>query len=465
MSDTHARRRYAVLAALGLTCLLPAAVVGVEFVDARLDGTLRGEIASQADLPAAEREPIVPPADGVTVVTTQKFRRNALVAFAPDGRLLYHGDSLDRYHDVDPVPGTTRTVEFVGAEYEGDTTHLLVRRVNLSTGAVSERYRHAVPRTDRPHRWHDVDRLGPHRLLVADIARDAAFVVNTTTGRRSFEWSAQSRYGLDSGGPFPHDWTHINDVEVLPDGRYMLSLRNQDSVVFVEPDAGAGADAGGAAAAVATNATGADAGSDAAWTLGTDDAHAVLNEQHNPDYLPAAAGGPAVVVADSQNDRLVEYRRANGSWRRTWVWRDGATRWPRDADRLPNGHTLVGDTNGGRVLELDRRGEVVWSVDGLPSYDVERLGTGDESTGGPAAGAPGGPRPVSAANVTVERSAVRRFVDLVVPARLWNTVGFVAPLWLSPAGRLAALTGLVSAAVALSAAVSSVGRRYWRRRV
>ena len=77
----------------------------------------------------------------------------------------------------------------------------------------------AVPRTDRPHRWHDVDRVGPNRLAVADIGRDSVFVVDTRTGERTYEWSAQSAYDLDSGGPFPRDWTHLNDVEHLPDGR------------------------------------------------------------------------------------------------------------------------------------------------------------------------------------------------------------------------------------------------------
>ncbi|MFW5919659.1 MAG: arylsulfotransferase (asst), partial [Halanaeroarchaeum sp.] len=48
-------------------------------------------------------------------------------------------------------------------------------------------------------------------------------------------------------------------------------------------------------------------------------------------------------------------------------------RWPRDADRLPNGHTMVVDSNGGRVLELDRNNDVVWSVAIKGAYDVERF--------------------------------------------------------------------------------------------
>ena len=37
--------------------------------------------------------------------------------------------------------------------------------------------------------------------------------------------------------------------------------------------------------------------------------------------------------------------------------------WPFTAIRLANGHTLVGCTNGNRVIEFDKFGEIVWKVD------------------------------------------------------------------------------------------------------
>jgi hypothetical protein len=118
------------------------------------------------------------------------------------------------------------------------------------------------------------------------------------------------------------------------------------------------------------------------WSLGSDDRRSVLFEQHNPDYIPADRGGPAVLVADSENGRVVEYERTGGTWNRTWGWTDARLQWPRDADRLPSGNTLVVDSHGDRVLEVRPDGQVVWSVTvGMP-YDAERLGTGDESAGG-----------------------------------------------------------------------------------
>jgi hypothetical protein len=429
-------------AAVVVLCLVAVAttgIVAVEFLDSELHPSVGAAAADQAELPYDDREPIAPPADGTTVVTTQKFRHNFIVAFDPAGRVLYFDDSLDRYHDVDPVPNGTHTVEFVGAEYDGDTTHELVRRVNLTTGETETVYRHAVPRTDRPHRWHDVDRVDADTLAVADIARDSMFVVDTDTRERPYEWSAQAAYDLDSGGAFPRDWTHINDVEHLPDGRYMVSLRNQDSIAFIEP--GSGVDPG--------------------WTLGADDEYAILNEQHNPDYIPAG-DRPAVLVADSQNDRIVEYRRADGSWTRTWIWTDDAMSWPRDADRLPNGHTLVGDTNSGRVVEVDTEGDVIWAVDGLGVYDVERLGT-DESSDPAPADRLGLETQSSAQSAVDTRTGVGpdRFLDLL-PSVVRNSIGFVAPLWLSGTGQVAVIVAVGSG---LLSVLLVGGYRLYRYRV
>ncbi|MFC7197309.1 hypothetical protein ACFQL4_26140 [Halosimplex aquaticum] len=133
-----------------------------------------------------------------------------------------------------------------------------------------------------------------------------------------------------------------------------------DRVVFVEPGEGVQSD----------------------WTLGEENNYSILYEQHNPDYIPASRGGPAITVADSENSRVLEYQRQNGSWTRSWGWHDSRLQWPRDADRLPSGNTLVSDTHGDRVAEVAPNGTVVWSVTvGMP-YEAERLGTGDESAGG-----------------------------------------------------------------------------------
>jgi hypothetical protein len=319
----------------------------------------------------------------VTVVATQGFyvsdEQAELVAFSEAGEVLYYDDGYRVYFDVDPVPGTQSTVEYVASRHLDGAdcatvrtdrcTYNVVRRANLTTGVDREVYGEVTPQIVSG-RWHDVDRVNETHLAIADIVRDSVRIVDTRTNETTWEWHANRTFDRSEGGQ-PGDWTHLNDVEVLADGRIMASPRNMDQVVFIEPGEG-----------VEEN-----------WTLGAEDDYSILYEQHNPDYIPPSEGGPAVVVADSENSRVLEYQRVDpetgdpttgpdGEWRRTWGWRDSRVQWPRDADRLPSTNTLVTDTHGDRVAEVAPNGTVVWSVTvGMP-YEAERLGTGGESTGG-----------------------------------------------------------------------------------
>ncbi|USZ67341.1 arylsulfotransferase family protein [Halorussus salilacus] len=404
------------------------------------------------------------PRDGVTVVATDSNTwlgessegpraRAELVAFAPNGSVLYYNDSHTRYWDVDPVPNTTRSVMYVAADHlsasechsEEACTRNVVERANLTTGEVERIYSRVTPGKSST-RWHDADRLDDERLVVADIARDRVYVVNTTTDMIEWEWDAQRDFSLDSGGPFPEDWTHLNDVEVLDDGTVMVSMRNQDQVVFLDREEG-----------VVENRT-----------LGAEDDYEVLYEQHNPDYIPAEEGGPAVLVGDSENDRVVEYQRDGDSWERTWTWSDARMQWPRDADRLPNAHTLVTDSNGNRVFEVDEDGEVAWSVDIAFPYEAERLGTGDESAGGPAASEAGiesnrggGDDGDTDAEVATADSGVLDRAWLVVedllPGRTANALMYVTPVWMGGPEVLAA------GALAVVLLLWLLAEAYWSR--
>jgi hypothetical protein len=367
----------------------------------------------------------VAPANGTTVITTSMRGNNRLVAYAPNGSVLYYDDSYLIYDDVDPSPLGKYTVSYVATEYmsrdecgSSETcTRNVIERVNLSTGE-RERIYSRVTASSQNH-WHDADRLGPDRWLVADIAHDRAFIINTSTCIETWSWSAQAAYPLTSGGIFPGDWTHLNDVEYVEiDGRDVvtLSLRNQDSVAFVDVERGLMEE----------------------WTLGADGNHSILYEQHNPDFIPRERGGPALVVADSENNRIVEYQRVNGEWTRTWQWSDAELKWPRDADRLPNGNTLVTDTNGGRVIEVNERGEIVWEVHIEGPYEAERLGTGDESTGGPSATRAGlDSRSIGSAGEARNYPLWERVADDVVaawagllPSAIVNPLLYVLPPWI-----------------------------------
>lgn len=400
--------------------------------------------SESADLEPTQNHTQLQRESHLTVVTTSERRTdserdNALIAYTNTGDVAYYNDSHRVYNDVDPVEGTRSTVLYVAADrLERNECHAttacwqnVVEEVNLTTEETTRHYTFttALGRGQ----WHDVDRIDNSRFLIADIALDRVFVSNTTSGIIEWEWHAQSEFQMAGGGLFPGDWTHVNDVERLNDGRVMVSLRNQDQVVFIHPQQG-----------LQEN-----------WTLGSDDDHETLYEQHNPDYIPAERGGPAILVADSENNRVVEYRRTkSGTWEQSWTWEDEHLMWPRDVDRLLNGHTLITDSNGGRVIEVNKTGEVVWKVELNGAYDAERLGTGDESAGGYSSQsslADGQLDGKSAATISQTPASGVTGQGLVwfrrlLPRMLINPVLYVLPSWIGFVEFTALLLGGVAGA-------------------
>lgn len=426
---------------LALLVLCSAAALAIGYVEAdRTNNRVTGDPSVEQAFRDGDRSPVVAPRESTTVVSTDSNafvtdendapRAQAeLVAFAPDGSIYYYENEHTRYWDVDPVAGSNATVEFVFADHldseECDGTVCTrngVQRVNLTTGERTTVYSRVTP-DKHSTRWHDVDRIDEDRLLVADIAQDRVFIVNTTTEFVTWEWDAQTDYDIESGGPFPEDWTHLNDVEYVEiDGRetVMVSLRNHDQVVFIDTERGLREE----------------------WTLGSDGDHETLYEQHNPDYIPPERGGPALLVADSENGRVVEYQRNGGKWVQSWTWTDDRLQWPRDADRLPNGHTLITDSNGDRVFEIDREGEVIWTASiGFP-YEAERLDTGDESAGGESAAS----LELSSRQVASTDSSNEGALVVRLPPKVANAISYLFPRWVGPL-EMGALVILLSSLV------------------
>jgi hypothetical protein len=50
-------------------------------------------ILEQADLPLSEREPVVSPRNGTTVISSHLNRAGELFALGPDGRVVYYDNS------------------------------------------------------------------------------------------------------------------------------------------------------------------------------------------------------------------------------------------------------------------------------------------------------------------------------------------------------------------------------------
>jgi hypothetical protein len=261
---------------------------------------------------------------------------------------------------------------------------------------------------------HSTSRLAEDRLLVAGmratedgVPEDRLFVTNTTTGAVEWDWRFREHYPNDTDGGFDEDWTHVNDADPIgDDDRYVLaSPRNFDQVIVVDRRT-----------------------DDIVMRLGADDDHDTLYEQHNPDYLERDDGTPVILVADSENDRVVEYVRDCGDadprlgagtppgdceWNRAWSVR--GFNWPRDADRLPNGNTLVTDTLNHRVVEITPEGEVVWEFFAAwAPYEAER-------------GAPGSDGPTMADHGTTGSYAVAGGAD-DSPAARYTVADAIADL-------------------------------------
>lgn len=310
------------------------------------------------------------PANGITVASVQgaRFHQGGgsektparLVAFGPEGRILWvHHSGRDLgvswSYDVDPLPNGN---VFVTATRPGRT---LLYELDAATG---ERvWSEQLPFLDT----HDADPLNRTHIVIANMRNpdeangtndDRVVVYDREADEIVREWRFADRYDRSVGGDYADDWTHLNDVDAVALGgadrptHFLLSPRNFDQVILVNRSTGA-----------------------IDMRLGSDQEYDVLHEQHNPDFLRADDGTPTFLVADSENDRIVEYARGDDGWTRTWQVGSGETlAWPRDADRLRNGHTLVGDSRNNRVLEVTPRGEVVWEVYApWLVYDAERI--------------------------------------------------------------------------------------------
>jgi outer membrane protein assembly factor BamB len=294
-------------------------------------------------------------ADSITWISTQGSWGGTgggeLLAVESDtGAVVWAHDRYNHYYDVDPL----------------NESHLLVSAGGVWTGQwaieIDWREDRVVRKVRIPWDTHDVDALPSGDWVVADKADSRVLEIDPDTGEVGWTYRFDAHYDRESNG-VAGDFTHLNDVDAIRNGSaYLLSPRNFDRVLVVNRS---------------TRET--------EWVLGAQGEHAVLDRQHNPTLLTnRSAGGPTVLVADSENHRVVEYRRDDGTgeWRATWTYA-GNLSWPRDADRLPNGNTLIVDSGGQRVLEVTPNGSVVWERDQrLHPYDAERQSFGDEP-GGP----------------------------------------------------------------------------------
>jgi hypothetical protein len=332
--------------------------------------------SSDTDL---QRGTIEEPAGGTTVISIQGFKWAGqtgekkparIVGVGPRGEVewIHNGGDLDVtwFYDVDPldngnlfVSGTANGASTV-YEYDPEADEVVWKQ-----------------RFEGVHDTHDADLINNGtEILVAnmrnynpdkEVNEDRIFIYDREQGEITWEWQfeKQTNWTPDmgkkyAGEPPKNDWTHVNDVDKIADGQYLISPRNMDQVMVINRST-----------------------KDIDLKLGEEDNYSIMHEQHNPDYHESEDGNPTITVADSEADRIVEYEKRDGKWVRTWELGSSQDfNWPRDADRLPNGNTLVTDSNNQRVIEVTPEGEIVWEFYApWAPYDAARVQLEEESSG------------------------------------------------------------------------------------
>jgi hypothetical protein len=265
-----------------------------------------------------------------------------------DGRVLatYAADGYQECGPYDP-PCKRTGVRIIDPDSDSEAAESRSDAVESEPSVESE-WSYAV-RTRKDSEVHDAEMLASGNILVADMEWESIFIYDPETGDREWTWNASEFYDPPED-PTRTDWLHLNDVDHIGESRFLVSIRNMNQLLVVERGEGV------------------------VEVINEDHDSEVLDKQHNPHWL----GDGAVLVADSENHRVVELHRneTSGEWEVAWSVAkvDGiALDWPRDADRLPNGNTLITDSRNNRVVEVRQDGSLVasYSVPSLP-YEADR---------------------------------------------------------------------------------------------
>jgi hypothetical protein len=404
-------RLRAVAAVVLVVLLAPAVASGVE-------STVGGS--------TIDDDRIDPGVENVTFVTSQGNEfRDAGAAFVvidtDTGERLRRYSEFYRYYDVDPL-GNGRVLLVADTRGVDPAGGFFAVTMNWRTGEV-------VGRFPIPADTHDVDYVGEGEYAIADIKADRVSVYNRTREEIVWEFDFGRQYPNRSAGK-AEGFTHLNDVDPINNGSaFLASPRNMDRVVLIDRST-----------------------KRVEWTLGSEDDYSIMNEQHNPTLL--SRNPPTVLVADSENNRIVEYQKTGTGWEETWRYTTVAG-WPRDADRLPNGNTLIVDTWAKQVIEVtpDKRVVARYEIAGQGTYDAERLPYGDEPTGPPMAllreRRPGLDSPPSGDGRALERSGsaavLRGAIETVETS--YYLAQWVLPSWLGKLEFAASVSAVVLALV------------------
>lgn len=242
----------------------------------------------------------------------------------------YAPEVLDRPLGIEPLPNGNVLITDAGGAFYTLTDDSLME-VDRQKGIVWQ----YVGDMSFPH---SAERLADGTTLVSDTANDRVFQVDAAG---TIVWTSED-WGEGSGTL--SDGSHLrypNDIELLENGHFLVTDRNNDRVIEITPQG------------------------EVLWQYG------VLNRPHNADRL----SNGNTLICNSEEDLIVE---VNPQGKVVWEFGGDLLNWPRDADRLPDGNTLVTDSRNGRVLTVTPAGKVIWSYTGLGlPYEADALSNGN----------------------------------------------------------------------------------------
>lgn len=340
-----------------------------------------------------------------------------IVSLDGDGRTVFETYDAVSYHSVERMENGHIVASFLDdgyqacGPYEPPCPRTGFRIFDPETGDLVREWTFPV-RTTVDSEVHDTEPLPSGEMLVVDMDRERVLTV-APNGTVTWQWNASEFYTTGPENPTREDWLHMNDVDRVGEGRYLVSVRNANQLLVIERGEGV------------------------VEVVNGDRDPDVMYHQHNPQLLNESR----ILVADSENDRIVELEKRDGDWEVAWELREaGGQRfnWPRDADRLPNGHTVVTDSRNNRVLEVDESGAVVWiqPVPNLP-YEADRLPYNEPRAGAPLTSPPNEAETSPVPGVAPLESGMgllRHAVSIPFWMRWWHLLGYLVSGMLVVAG-------------------------------
>ncbi|MFC6737547.1 aryl-sulfate sulfotransferase, partial [Halolamina salina] len=218
------------------------------------------------------------------------------VAMYEGSSVAWRMDDTDSYFDVTQLDNGSVMAGFMdgGYEdcgpYESPCTHTGFRILDPDTESIEYEYSFPV-RSSGNSEVHDVEKLGGGEYLLSDMEHERLLIVRD--GEPVWQWNASSYYDAPAD-PTRVDWLHINDVDVVGEGQFLVSIRNANQILVVDREEGVietiNADDGGPDDSCMPGGKRQLEDTDGDGDVRCGDPE-VIDHQHNPQWLGGTPGG------------------------------------------------------------------------------------------------------------------------------------------------------------------------------